>query len=457
LAGNKEEEMMSEQTVFNLDYLWAQLLQVSILLQRPAIQMQLWGIVISILLAWLISKGIWIQLKRQFPKLSQFELSELRLSVHQYSSALIRNLLTPTLCLIAVSWLRIGFEQRVWFAGYLSDGIKVLWYFWFYRLFLTSLYAIFPSNSVTRYRRRFLAPLFVLFVTGRILSWFIDLQEVSQVNFIELFGESVTLEAVFVTVAGLYFWIIGTSLLEKLILNIFLGKTLRDARIQQVVSLLLRYFLIGLGFVLIFGYAGVSGTAVAAITGGLSVGIGFGLKEVISNFVSGIWLLFEGALKPGDIITIEGKMSKVTKLGMRATTVQVIGDNSEEIIPNQAFFTQNVSTLTGSNQLVRRSLIVGASYKCSPPKVVKILLQVAKEHPKVLKYPEPQAFALGFGDSSIDFELKFWIDDPLMFKPVTSQLVCNIWQAFADNDIEIPYPQRDLHIRSHDKSSNDNF
>jgi small-conductance mechanosensitive channel len=265
------------------------------------------------------------------------------------------------------------------------------------------------------------------------------------------------LESAFITVTGLYFWIIGASLLEKLLFNLFLNRNVQDTRVRQIISLLLRYFLIGLGIVLIFGYAGISPTALAAITGGLSVGIGFGLKEVISNFVSGIWLLFEGALKAGDIITIEGKMSKVNKLGIRATTVQVIQDNSEEIIPNQTFFTQNVSTLTGSNQLVRRSLIVGASYKCSPPKVVKILLQVAKEHPKVLKYPEPQAFALGFGDSSIDFELKFWIDDPLMFKPVTSQLVCNIWQAFADNDIEIPYPQRDLHIRSHDKSSNDNF
>ena len=444
---------MSESTVLNLDYLWTVLVEVSIVLQRPAVQIQILGLAISILIAWLISKCLWIQLKRRFPKLDQFEMSELRLSRSQYGTALLRYLLTPTLSLLAVSWLRIGFEQWGWFTGYLSDGIQVLWILWFYRLFLTSLYGLFPAHSVSRYRQRFLAPLFFLFVIGSILNWFLDLQEVSQVTLIKLFGEPVTLESAFITVAGLYFWIVGASLLEKLILNVFLSKNLQDARIRQVLSLLLRYFLIGLGIVLIFGYAGVNPTALAAITGGLSVGIGFGLKEVISNFVSGIWLLFEGALKPGDIITIEGKMSKVTKLGVRATTVQVIQDNSEEIIPNQTFFTQNVSTLTGSDQLVRHSLIVGASYKCSPPKVVKILLQVAKEHPKVLKYPEPQAFALGFGDSSIDFELKFWIHDPLMFKPVTSELVCNIWQAFADNDIEIPYPQRDLHLRSDDTSS----
>ena len=444
---------MSEQTILNLNYLWTELIKVGIVLQRPAVQIQILAMGLSILLAWLISKVLWIQLQRLFPKLSQFELSKLRLSWQQYGAALVRHLLTPTLSLLAVSGLRIGFEQSGWFAGYLSDGIRVLWYLWFYRLFLLSLYAIFPSNSVSRYRQRFFAPLFVLWITGIILGWFLELQKVSQVSLIKLFGQSVTLESAFITVTGLYFWIIGASLLEKLLFNLFLNRNVQDTRVRQVISLLLRYFLIGLGIVLIFGYAGISPTALAAITGGLSVGIGFGLKEVISNFVSGIWLLFEGALKAGDIITIEGKMSKVNKLGIRATTVQVIQDNSEEIIPNQTFFTQNVSTLTGSNQLVRRSLIVGASYKCSPPKVVKILLQVAKEHPKVLKDPLPQAFALGFGDSSIDFELKFWIDDPLIALSVTSELVCQIWQAFADNDIEIPYPQRDLHIRSQDNFS----
>lgn len=448
---------MSEETVLNLNYLWTELVKVSIILQRPVVQIQLLAMVVTIFLAWLISKWSWIQFKELFPKLSQFELSKLKVSWQQYGAALIRHLLTPSLSLLAVSCLKIGFEQWGWFAGYLHDGIIILWYLWFYRLILISLYALFPNNSVSRYRQRFFAPLFFLFVTGIILNWFLDLQKVSQVSLINLFGQSVTLESAFITTGGLYFWIVGTFLLEKLFLKIFLSKNVQDTRVKQVISLLLRYFLIGLGIVLICGYAGISPAVLATITGGLSVGIGFGLKEVISNFVSGIWLLFEGALKPGDIITIEGKMSQVIKLGIRATTVQVINDNSEEIIPNQTFFTQNVSTLTGSNQLVRLSLIVGASYRCSPAKVIEVLSLVARNHPRILKNPIPLVFALGFGDSSIDFELKFWLDDPLIVYSVTSDMVCEIWQAFADNDIEIPYPQRDLHIRTHEKLSNDNF
>ncbi|MGK7873833.1 MAG: mechanosensitive ion channel family protein [Xenococcaceae cyanobacterium] len=442
---------MPEQTVLNLNYLWEELVKVGIVLQRSAVQIQMLGMAGSILLAWLISKWSWIQFRQRFPKVSQFDVGDSKISWRQYGAALVRYLLTPTLCLIGISLLKSLFVQQGWFAGYLSDGIELLWFYWFYRFFLVSLYALFPANAISRYHYSFFGPLFFLFAIGRILSWFSDLQRLFQVTLIELFDEPVNLKMIFVIIAGLYFLIVGTSLLEQFLFPLFLTSIGQDTESVEAASLILRYFIIGLGIVLIFGYVGVNPTALAAITGGFSVGIGFGLKEVIGNFVSGIWLLFEEALKPGDIITIDGKMSKITKLGIRATTVQVIQDNSEEIIPNQTFFTQKVSTLTGSDRLVYRSLIVGASYKCSPPKVVEILLQVAHQHPRVLKYPTPLAFALGFGDSRIDFELKFWLDDPLIGKTVTSELVCAIWQAFADNDIEIPYPQRDLHIRSDGK------
>ncbi len=442
---------MSEQEVLNLNYLWEEIFKVGIILQRPAVQIQMLGMTSSILLAWLISQWIWIHFRQRFPQVSQFDVGESKLSWQQDGAALVHYLLTPTLSLIGISLLRSWFEQQGWFAGYLSDGIELLWVYWFYRFFLLSLYALFPANTVSRYRSRFFIPLFCLFAIRRILSWFFYLPKLSEVNLIKLFGEPVNLKMAFITIAGLYFLIVGTSMLEQFLFPLFLSRADQDADTLQAVALILSYFSIGVGIVLLFGYLGVNATALAAVTGGLSVGIGFGLKEVISNFVSGIWVLFEGALKPGDVVDINGKMSKVTNLGIRATTVRVIEDNTEEIIPNQTFFTQNVSTFTGSDRLVRRSLIVGASYQCNPAKVIEILLKVAHQHPRVLEYPTPLAVALGFGDSSIDFLLRFWIDDPLIGITVTSELVCEIWQAFADNDIEIPYPQQDLHIRSHGK------
>ena len=439
---------MSDLTPLDLNYFWQQLFETGIILQRPVVQIQIVGIVTAILLAWLTSRRIWFKIRQQFPEVCTVEHVESRLPWRQVLVAAIQHLLMPTLSLITISITTILFEQWGWFSGYLEDSLIVFRDFWIYRLVVSSLLAILPVNFVNQCRYRFFAPLLILYELNQVLSLFFDLKELSRIALIKLFGEQVLLASAFISISGLYFWIVGVFLIEKFLLKVLWKHDLRDPQLVQIISLLFRYFLIGLGIILIFGYVGVSSTAVAAITGGLSVGIGFGLKEVISNFISGIWLLFEGALKPGDIIKINGEISQVIKLGIRATTVRIIQDNSEEIIPNQTFFTQNVSTLTGSNKLVALSLVVGASYNCNPPKVVAVLLEVARQNTKVLTEPSPQAFAVGFGESSIDFELKYWIDKPLIFKAITSQLVCDIWQAFEDHNIEIPYPQQDLHIRS---------
>ena len=439
---------MVNTTPLPLSQLWEELLKVSIFFQRPVVQRQFAAILITTLAVWAVSRWIWFHLRQRYPQLKVDENCNQRLGWRQYSLALIQYLSTPTLIFIAVSFVTLLFKQAGWIAGYLTDSLEIIGTFWLYRLFVGSLFSVLPINFVKRAHILFLGPLFCIFVVCSLLDWFFDLRELARVNVLNLFGEPILLKAVFISILGLYFWNVGVLLFESLLLTIFQHKGFQDSRIRQVVSLILRYFLIGLGIVLICGYVGVSPTAVAAISGGLSVGLGFGLKEVISNFVSGIWLLFEGALKPGDIIKINDNISKVIRLGVRATTVQVVKDNSEEIIPNQIFFTQNVSTLTGSNNLVFLSLVVGAHYDCSPPKVIEVLLSVAHKHPQVLETPPPSAFALNFGDSSIDYELKFCIADPLIFKVVTSELICEVWQAFADHDIEMPYPQRDLHIRS---------
>jgi potassium-dependent mechanosensitive channel len=446
---------MSEKMPLDWVYLNDQILNAANILERPAVQIQILAITGSIGVSWLLSQWLWIQFSRRFPQVSRFDISESRLRGHYYGAALLRYLLTPTLSLLAVNLIRSWFLRQGWFTGFLTDGIYLLWFYGFYCFFLICLYARFPAQSVSQYRKSFFAPLLWIFITGFILNLFFDLSSSLQVPLLELFSEPVPLKAIFVLIFGLYFLFVGTSLLEKLIFHLLSSGMSQDPGAIQVLSLLLRYFLIGLGIVLILGYVGVNATALAAITGGLSVGIGFGLKEVISNFVSGIWLLFEGVLKPGDIISVDGQVSQVRRLGVRATTVQVLRDNSEQIIPNQTFFTQNVTTFTGSDRLVCRHLQVGASYKCDPQKVMDILLQVANQHPRVLKIPSPSASFIGFSDSSLDFNLSFRIDDPLIGGSITSELGCAIWKAFAENGIEIPYPQRDLHIRRDDEDFSD--
>jgi potassium efflux system protein len=437
---------MDKKLILAPSYFWEEWLKTMGILQRPAVQLQLLVITVSLAVIFILSQWLWHKFQQRFPDISQFKEKNTELYRQQCSSALFYYLIFPFLALITINLLKLIFLEYGWFAGYFTDTINLLWMYVFYRIFLVSLYSLFDENAVEYYHHRFFSPLFFLFIILQALHIFTDFETIFHVSFFKLFDQSVTLGDIIVTVGGLYFWITGCSLFEKLLIYLFSQEIRTDKRAVQSISLVLRYFLMGIGITFIFGYVGISPTALAAITGGLSVGIGFGLKEVISNFVSGIFLIFEGALKPDDVISINNEMSQVKKFGIRATTVQVIKDNSEKIIPNQVFFTEEVTTFTGSDNLMYRSVVVGANYNCDPQQVIRVLLEVADNNSNILTYPRPVVFALEFGDSSINFELKFWIDDPLIGKRVISSLICDIWKAFKKNHIEIPYPQRDLHL-----------
>jgi small-conductance mechanosensitive channel len=267
------------------------------------------------------------------------------------------------------------------------------------------------------------------------------MSQLAQVAPFTLFGKPFSLDDLFLVTVGLYFWVVSVSILERLFVRLITFGTPLKPETTAAAAILMRYGLIGVGIVGIVDHIGVSPTALAAVTGGLSVGIGFGLQQVISNFLSGILLLFEGALKPGDIINVDGAMSEVQTLGIRSTLVRVLTDNSEKIIPNQKFLTSDVTTYTGSDRRVSRSLKVGASYKCDPQTVIALLLQVAQQHPQVLQTPAPVAYFVNFGASSLEFELRFWLSDPIGATRVVSELGCAIWQTLAAHNIDIPFPQ----------------
>jgi small-conductance mechanosensitive channel len=242
--------------------------------------------------------------------------------------------------------------------------------------------------------------------------------------------------------------VIIVVLIETIILSIANLNPQASRGEIEATLLLGRYFFIVLGFIIILGYVGVNATAIAAITGGLSVGIGFGMQQVVSNFISGILLLFEKVLKPGDIINIEGQTSQVKKLGIRATTVQILTDNSEKIIPNQKFFTEDVTTYTGSDNLIYCSIVIGVGYHSNAQQVMNLLLDIADQHTHILKNPQPVAFFLNFDHSSLNFELKFWLDNVNRKKRVISDVNCVILDRFTQQGIEIPFPQQDIHIRN---------
>ena len=214
---------------------------------------------------------------------------------------------------------------------------------------------------------------------------------------------------------------------------------------QRALEVILQYSVIGIGVMGVAYYVGINGTALVAVAGGLSVGIGFGIKEIISNFISSLWLLFEGSVRPGEILMINGDPCTVRKLGLRATQLRRGRDGAELLIPNQNFFTQEAESYTAEETSRRDAVVVGAAYHHEPQRVIAILESVAQQHDKVLTYPAPAAFTIDFADSSINYKLLFWVRNPLEAFAVGSDLRQAIWTAFDQNGIGIPFPQRQVY------------
>ena len=183
------------------------------------------------------------------------------------------------------------------------------------------------------------------------------------------------------------------------------------------------------------------------IAGALSVGIGFGLQNIVNNFVSGLILLFERPVKVGDTINIDDQWGTITRIGMRSTVFETL-DRSEIIVPNSDLISQKVTNWTFTTNISRIVLTVGVAYGSPLDKVLEILMRVAQEHPEILKDPESSAIFTGFGESSIDFELRVWISDINKRLKVKSELGQAVDRYFREEGITIPFPQRDLHLRS---------
>jgi small-conductance mechanosensitive channel len=183
------------------------------------------------------------------------------------------------------------------------------------------------------------------------------------------------------------------------------------------------------------------------IAGALGVGIGFGLQNIVNNFVSGLILLFERPIKVGDTINIDDQWGTINKIGLRSTVVETL-DRAEIIVPNSDLVSQKVTNWTLSNSISRIIFPVGVAYGSDLTRVLSILDTVGKEHPDVLSDPPPNAIFTGFGNSSIDFELRVWVGDINKRLPVKSDLGQTIDRFFREAGISIPFPQRDLHLRS---------
>jgi small-conductance mechanosensitive channel len=196
---------------------------------------------------------------------------------------------------------------------------------------------------------------------------------------------------------------------------------------------------------------GISFAGLAIVAGALSVGIGFGLQNIVSNFVSGLILLFERPIKSGDFVTVGGVEGTVKSISIRATEIETL-DRQNILVPNSELVSQQVTNWVLHDPIGRLILDIGVAYGSDVEKVRTILEEVATGSEYVITdgvmAPKPKALFMSFGDSSLNFELRVWIRQIRRRFDATSDLHFAVDKAFRENGVEIPFPQRDLHVRS---------
>ena len=349
------------------------------------------------------------------------------------------RLLVAPIAMLLIAWLIElpgGKSGLVSYAGLCWLGWNLL------NLLNQLLQLLLPASSVHQLESRLLRPLFLVLVGLNLISKFDNPADLGVIKLGSLFGEILTVNNLIVALLVTYLLLVGTKLpaaglawmLQKLL-------NCSDSS-RKALELIVRYVVVGIGITAVGFHIGLNSTALVAIAGGLSVGLGFGIKEVFSNFISGIWLLFEGSVRPGEILMVDGDPCEVRKLGLRATLLWRDRDNAELLIPNQMFFTAQATSYTATDRMRRSEIRVGVAYRHEPQLVLKLLEQTALGVPRVLNDPAPRALQVHYGDSAIEYSLRYWISDPMNNIGIVSEVNQAIWAAFKREGIEIPFPQQ---------------
>ena len=411
------------------------------LLSRPAVQLQLLAVLLILVIAWLLPEGIRYWRRRQG---STGEKSRPE-TISRTQSGLIGfyYLLTPILALLLFNIAIWIFAQQGRPFGLLEDLTSLIWIWLIYRLLLTLLYARY-REAILPYRKRIFTPVFLFIVALQILailpgsSVFAD----ATIGFGTI---SFSFRNLVTALVVLYIFGVMAWLVKEIMLRTLPERLDADPGVIESMAALTRYVFLALGIIFSLNVLGLNFTSLAIVAGGLSVGIGIGLQDIVANFVSGLALLFEQSLRPGDVIELDGRISQVEKVSLRATTVRTF-TNEELIVPNNNFATGQVKNFTKSDRLVQIVVPFGTSYKSDPELVRRIAVETSLEHPQVLANPEPFVLFSDYGDSRLDFNLLVSTTQPESTLRIKSDLYFMLWEKFAENNIQIPFPQRDLNL-----------
>jgi len=301
---------------------------------------------------------------------------------------------------------------------------------------------ILSIGNITKYS--------ILIIGASVLIAEIGLDSESGLNF-SLFGDSeseIKLFDVFQIFFFLALLVFVASKFKSIFVKQVMSRYSEDIGVSESIGTIIQYALIFIGSIIIIQNSGVNLGSLNVLAGALGVGIGFGMQSIANNFISGLIILFERPIKMGDRIEVGNVSGDVIQISSRATTVNT-NDNISIIIPNSEVINKQVINWSHHDRNVRFRIPVGVSYQEDPAKIKEILLAVASVHKGVLTKPSPDVIFIEYGDSSLNFELMVWtskyINRP---KILQSELYFSIFEEFKKQGVEIPFPQRDLHLKS---------
>jgi small-conductance mechanosensitive channel len=273
------------------------------------------------------------------------------------------------------------------------------------------------------------------------------IQEFLNLQLFNLQDTPVTIMSLVIFIIFLTVFLILGSFTRRFLQGNFLDKFDIEAGLKYTLGRVAQYIIVVLGVLISFQFVGIDLTSLAVIFGLLSVGIGFGLQNITANFISGLIIMFERPISVGDRVDVAGIEGDVIEISIRSTKIRTL-NNISIIVPNTQFVESNVINFSHGDPTFRLDIEVGVSYSSDLDKVLKALNEVADEHPKVMKSPKHQVHLTNFGDSSWDMQLRIWIPNVKERYVLRNEFNQAIVRKFEEYEIEIPFPQRDLHVRS---------
>lgn len=409
-------------------------------LGRPVVQDQIVALVVALLVAYLLFRIAKVVVYFVGVRIASGRSDAFREAVLERWVPAVDELLFPLIVIALVNPTNDRTSSFVT-VGLLREVVVFFWVVLAYQFVLTIFYATFKAKNIRRYQHYVFNPLFVLVLGYLVLRNFFTLSVVGEIQVFTLLDNPVTLARLFWSLVVLYVFIALNWVLSDAITTL-LPRIQQDTGVIQTVRTVTQYIVIGIGILVSLTTLGFNLTTLAAVAGGLSLGAGLGLRALVSNFSSGLVLLFEQSIRPGDMVEVSGQTGIVQRLNIRSTVVRTFA-NVDIIVPNENLLSSAVTThATPDDVRKRASVEVVVAIDTEPQRVLDILIEVATQHEMVIDDPAPSAWFLGFSDQGMRFALFAWVahlDDRFSTQ---CDLHSRVWYAFRDADLVLAYPPR---------------